>query len=455
VKTVASTPTTTGAARFAIATLGCKVNQYDSAIIESRLGARGMERCEFDEVADVYIVNTCTVTDRADTESLKLARRARRLNPHARVVMTGCLAQANPAVLAGSPAIDAVVGLGRPEDLERAVLGEAADRVMVTNLRKERAPIELGAVALEGRTRAFLKVQEGCDQFCSFCIVPTSRGASRSVEPRRIFDAIDRLAALGFREVILTGVHLGGYGRDLDPPVSLEALLEMVAERSPIGRVRISSLDPEELSDRILEILAASDKFCPHLHLPLQAGTDATLVRMRRRYDVAHFRGRVERVFELMPSAAVGTDLIAGFPGEAGKDFDDYFKFIETLPLAYFHVFPYSVRAGTTAAKLPGKVAPAEIRRRAEILRALGEDKRRRFVERFHGSKLKVLLEERGADGRLKGYSRNYIRVLVEGPDTLGNDEVDVVASHIEGVALAGQVARPQTGSGAGAATAR
>jgi threonylcarbamoyladenosine tRNA methylthiotransferase MtaB len=452
VKTMAVTAATARAPRFAIATLGCKVNQYDSAIIESRLGARGMERCEFDEIADVYIVNTCTVTDRADAESLKLARRARRLNPHARVVMTGCLAQASPAVLAASPAIDAVVGLGRPEDLERAVLGEAADRVMVTNLRKERAPIELGAVALEGRTRAFLKLQEGCDQFCSFCIVPTSRGTSRSVEPRRIFDAIDRLAAEGFREVIMTGVHLGGYGRDLDPPVNLEGLLEMVAERSPIGRVRISSLDPEELSDRILEILAASDRFCPHLHLPLQAGTDATLMRMRRRYDIAHFRNRVERVLELMPSAAVGTDLIAGFPGETVEDFDEYFKFVEKLPLAYFHVFPYSVRAGTTAAKLPGRVAPAEIRRRAEILRALGEDKRRRFVERFHDSKLKVLLEERGADGRLRGYSRNYIRVLVEGPEALGNEEVEVAALRSEGAALVGQLVGLQRRPGAGAA---
>jgi threonylcarbamoyladenosine tRNA methylthiotransferase MtaB len=441
------------AMRFAVATLGCKVNQYDSAMIESRLGARGMERCAFEEVADVYIVNTCTVTDRADAESLKLARRARRLNPRARVIMTGCLAQANPGVLAAAPEIDAVVGLGRAHDLERAAMGDLSGRVMVTNLRKERAAIELGAVALEGRTRAFLKLQEGCDQFCSFCIVPTSRGTSRSVEPRRIFDALERLADSGFREVILTGIHLGGYGRDLDPPVGLDALLEMVAERSPIGRVRISSLDPEELSDRILEIMASSDKVCPHLHLPLQAGTDATLVRMRRRYDLAHFRDRVDRIVEAMPSAAIGTDLIAGFPGETGEDFDDYFKFVEALPLAYFHVFPYSVRAGTTAAKLPGKVAEAEIKRRAAVLRELGERKRRSFVERFRGSKLKVLVEERSEDGRLKGYSRNYIRVLVEGLDTLGNDEVEVVASGVEGAALAAKFAGVQAGPAAGAAT--
>lgn len=437
--------------RFAVATLGCKVNQYDSAMIESRLSARGMERCGFDETADIYIVNTCTVTDRADAESLRLARRARRRNPAARIVMTGCLAQASPGTLAAAPEIDAVIGLGRPADLERAAMGETAERVFVSNLRKERAPIELEAVVLAGHTRAFLKLQEGCDQFCSFCIVPTSRGTSRSVDPRRIFAALDGLAASGFREVILSGVHLGGYGRDLDPPVSLEMLLEMVAERSPIERMRISSLDPEELSDRVIEIISQSEKFCPHLHLPLQAGTDATLSRMRRRYDVAYFRGRIERVLAAMPTAAIGTDLIAGFPGETQRDFDDYIKFVEDSPLAYFHVFPYSIRRGTTAAKLEGRVATSEIRRRAAALRVLGEEKRRRFVERFARSRLKVLLEERGADGILKGYSRNYIRVLVEGPDTLANDEVEVAASRVEGAALVGEVIAPGAAAAAGA----
>ncbi|HKN11058.1 MAG TPA: radical SAM protein, partial [Pseudomonadota bacterium] len=201
--------------RFALATLGCKVNQYDSAILEDRLRARGMERREFDEVADVYVVNTCTVTDRADTESLKLARRARRLNPAARVVMTGCLAQANPAAPAGAREVDQVVGLGRLDELVRAVASGEGAPVMVSNLRKQRAAIELGAVAPSGQTRAFLKLQEGCDQFCSFCIVPLSRGTSRSVEPRRILAALDDLHERGFKEVILSGVHLGAYGQDL------------------------------------------------------------------------------------------------------------------------------------------------------------------------------------------------------------------------------------------------
>lgn len=443
--------------RFAIATLGCKVNHYDSAIIESRLRAQGMERCEFTERADVYVVNTCTVTDRADSESLRYARRARRLNPAARVIMTGCLAQASPGTLARAGEVDAVVGLGRPGDLERAAAGELRERVMVSNLRKDRAHIELGAVALSGRTRAFLKVQEGCDQFCSFCIVPTSRGTSRSVEPRRIIGAIDELHERGFREVTLSGVHLGGYGRDLEPQAELAELLEMIAERSPIRRIRLSSLDPEELSNRIIEVIARSDAFCPHLHLPLQSGEDLTLHRMRRRYDRAYFRDRVERVLDAMPGAAIGTDVIVGFPGETRAQHDSACEFLESLPIAYFHVFPYSVRSGTTAAKLPDRVAAAEITRRAAEVRAIGEAKRAEFARRWCGKRLDVLLEESTKGGMLAGYSRNYIRVLTPGHPELANHEVEVVTSLAKGAQLVGEIVSARRAAdaraGAGSAT--
>ncbi len=425
--------------RFAIATLGCKVNQYDSAMIESRLTGVGLERCEFDETADVYIVNTCTITDRADSESLRLARRARRLNPSSRVVMTGCLAQATPNLLAREPAVDAIIGLGRPDDLENAVLGHSNSRVMVSNLRKEKATIELGAVTLEGHTRAFLKIQEGCNQFCSFCIVPFSRGLSRSVDPRRVIEAIDSLHEQGFKEVVLTGVHLGGYGKDLDPPISLEVLLEMIEERAPIARVRLSSLDPEELSDRIVEIVAESSKFCPHFHLPLQAGEDQTLLRMRRRYSVAGFRERVERILTLMPNAAIGTDLIAGFPGESSQDFESYFRFVKSLPLAYFHVFPYSRRAGTTAAKMDRQVEAREIKSRAARLRNLDVLKRQKFAAHFAGTRALVLLEESVENG-LRGYTRNYLRVLTLGTPSLINQEVEVEISLGEGAELVGQI---------------
>ena len=346
------------AMRFAIATLGCKVNQYDSAIIESRLRARGMERGEFNEQADVYIVNTCTITDRADAESLRIARRARRLNPHARVIMTGCLAQASPDVLAKAAEVDAVVGLGRLDDLERAAASGAVERVMVSNLRKESAAIELGAVTLDGHTRAFLKLQEGCDQFCTFCIVPFSRGTSRSVEPRRVIEALDELHARGFKEVILSGVHLGGYGKDLEPPVELAGLLEMIAERCPLERVRISSLDPEELSDRIIDIISRSEKFCPHLHLPLQAGEDETLSRMRRRYDARLFsrsrRARPARVARRGDRHRSDRRL----SGRDGARISSPTLISSNRCRSrIFMCFRIRCRAGTTAAKLTGRVA--------------------------------------------------------------------------------------------------
>jgi threonylcarbamoyladenosine tRNA methylthiotransferase MtaB len=223
------------------------------------------------------------------------------------------------------------------------------------------------------------------------------------------------------------------------PSIALEELLEMIAERSPIGRIRISSLDPEELSDRIVSIVAQSNKFCPHFHLPLQAGEDDVLARMRRRYTTAHYRERVERIVEAIPDVAIGTDLIVGFPGESSLQFDQCFKFVEGLPLAYFHVFPYSVRAGTTAAKLGGKVASSEIKRRAAAMRDLGEHKRVEFAHRMLGTRLRVLLEER-SEGRLTGYSRNYVRVITDGPEELTNFEVEVEASFVQGAAVVGQI---------------
>jgi threonylcarbamoyladenosine tRNA methylthiotransferase MtaB len=277
---------------------------------------------------------------------------------------------------------------------------------------------------------------------------------SRSVEPRRIVQAFDELYRRGFKEVTLTGVHLGGYGRDLQPKVALEDLLEMLAERAPIGRIRLSSLDPEELSDRIIAIVAGSDRFCPHFHLPLQAGEDEVLARMRRRYDRAHYRERVERILDAMPDAAIGTDVIVGFPGESVQQFNSSLEFVASLPLAYLHVFPYSVRTGTSAAKLPGRVASGEITRRAELMRELGARKRNEFASRFCGSILKVLLEEKRTDGMLGGYSRNYLRVLTAGPPSLTNQEVEVKTSLGEGGQLVGEInsagpdARPRAAAG-------
>ncbi len=432
--------------RVAVATLGCKVNQYDSAAIETRLRSEGCTIVSFEPGADVYIVNSCTVTDRAEAESRQLVRRARRFNPAARVIMTGCFVQVNPQG-AAIPEVDHVVGLNRLQDVVRGVRGElaaAGQRIVADDLRAARQVKTLGAETFTGQTRAFLKIQEGCDLFCTFCIVPFARGRSRSVAPRQVLDQLQMLAARGFREVVLTGVHLGGYGLDLDPALDLCALLEMIAEQPPVPRIRLSSIDPPEVTPRLLELMADSAALCPHLHIPVQAGEDQVLQRMRRKYDTRLLRDVGAEIRARLPDAAIGTDVIAGFPGETDAQFEATLHLLDELPLTYFHVFPYSRRSGTTAAKLPSHLPPASIKRRAQRLRQLGDRKRVDFARGFVGRDLAVLVEQTVApDGWLTGYTRNYQRVEFRGPPELANREVLVRITGADGAQLAGEHAGP------------
>lgn len=429
--------------RVAVTTLGCKVNQYDSATIESRLRDAGCEVVTFAPGADVYIVNSCTVTDRADAESRQLARRARRFNASARVIMTGCFAQVSPH-RAAIPEVDHVVGLNRLPDLIRAVRGEltaAAERVLVDDLRMARRVRTLGAETFTGQTRAFLKIQEGCDLFCTFCIVPMARGRSRSVPPRQVWSQLEMLAQRGFQEVVLTGVHLGGYGHDLTPAIDLCDLLEMLVAQPPVPRLRLSSIDPPEVTPRLLRLMACSPVLCPHLHIPMQAGHDDVLRRMRRKYDVSFMRALGHEIRATLPDAALGTDLIAGFPGETDAQFEATRELLDELPLTYFHVFPYSQRSGTTAAKLADQLEPGCIKRRAERLRTLGARKRAAFASRFVGATMSVLVEGTPArtPGRVQGYSRNYQRVELCGVPDLANHEVLVEIAAAHGATLLGQ----------------
>ncbi len=404
--------------RVAIRSLGCKVNAYDAATIADRLAAAGCTIVAPDAPADVVVVNACTVTDAADADSRRLARRGRRENGAAKVVVTGCGAQTRPAALAAEPAVGHVVGIGRLDALVAAVLG-AAPRVVVGDARRETSISTFGARTFPGQTRAFLKIQEGCDLFCTFCIVPMARGRSRSLPPRTVIAELEALAAAGFQEVVLTGVHLGGYGEDLTPRVDLAWLVEALAERGLVPRLRLSSIDPHEVSERLVRLLAGAPTLCPHLHVPLQAADDGVLRRMRRRYDVALAAERLAMIRELLPDAAIGTDLIAGFPGEDDAAFERTLAFLDASPVTYAHVFPYSVRTGTTAAKLDGRVAPAVVAARARRLRALAERKRAAFAARFDGTAAEVLVETTRdrASGALRGYTRNYLRARLDGPD--------------------------------------
>ena len=432
--------------RIAITTLGCKINQYDSAVIQARLGSEQHSFVPFDESADFYIINTCTVTDRADWEARQLVRRARRLSPGARVLVTGCYAQVSPQEVARVPGVDFVVGLNRLDDLLRFVNQPARPdegKISVGDMRRERGNPVLGATGLPGHTRAFLKIQEGCNYSCTYCIIPTARGLSRSVPPEEVLSQVRSLAEAGFVEIVLTGIHLGGYGHDLKPKIDLTSLLEKIIESRLIPRLRLSSLDPREVPDRLLNFLAQSDVLCPHLHVCVQAGEDRILKQMRRNYDTAYYQELMARAREALPDAALGSDIIVGFPGETEDDFQRSMEFFDSLPLTYFHVFPYSVRTGTAAATLPGQV-PREVKKeRARRVRELGTKKKREFYSGFIGRRVPVLVEQAvdGASGAYKGYSRNYLPVLVHAEKSQINCEVEVSIEGLESGWLRGRVA--------------
>ena len=339
--------------RIAITTLGCKINQYDSAVIQSRLEEKH-SFVPFGELADCYLINTCTVTDRADWEARQLVRRAKRLNPAAKVLVTGCYAQVNSQEVAEVPGVDYVVGLNRLDDLLHFVEStpESSAKIAVSDVKRERGVPVLGTRALPGHTRAFLKIQEGCNYSCTYCIIPTARGLSRSVPPGEVMEQVCQLADAGYKEIVLTGIHLGGYGHDLNPKVDLTALVEMIADSGLVSRLRLSSLDPREVPDRLVDLIAASDIVCPHLHICAQAGDDEILKQMRRNYDTNYYRDLLARVRERLPEAALGSDIIVGFPGESDAQFDGSLEYFESLPLTYFHVFPYSSRRGTVGSQL-------------------------------------------------------------------------------------------------------
>jgi threonylcarbamoyladenosine tRNA methylthiotransferase MtaB len=415
--------------RIAITTLGCKINQYDSAVIQSRLEEKH-SFVPFDELADCYLINTCTVTDRADWEARQLVRRAKRRNPAAKVLVTGCYAQVNSQEVAEVPGVDYVVGLNRLDDLLRFIENapEGSPKVAVSDVKRERGVPVLGTRALPGHTRAFLKIQEGCNYSCTYCIIPTARGLSRSVAPREVMEQVRQLADAGYREIVLTGIHLGGYGHDLNPKIDLTALAEMIADSGRISRLRLSSLDPREVPARLLDLITDSKIICPHLHVCAQAGDDEILKRMRRNYDKAYYRDLLQGVRDRLPEAALGSDIIVGFPGETDAQFESSLEYFASLPLTYFHVFPYSTRRGTGAAALANHIGGAVKKARARRMRELGAQKKMAFCASFIGRRVSVLVEEKidGSSGLRRGFSRNYLPVNVRGSSDCSNREVSV-----------------------------
>jgi threonylcarbamoyladenosine tRNA methylthiotransferase MtaB len=410
----------------AFSTLGCRLNQVDTHQMQTLLEARGFRTVAVEAQPDVVVVNTCTVTARAELSDRQAIRRAGRLSPRARIVVAGCWAQTSPSAVAALGGVDLVVGNG-----DKPRLPELLGDLLGTPRRPPR--IEVGDVAtarlepvaprphLNGRARAFLKVQDGCRHRCAFCIVPLARGASRSLPPEVVEEQVRRLAEAGHPEIVLTGVDLGGYGADLRPRASLAALLGRLAPAPGLRWLRLSSLLPSYLTDELLEILTTSPVIAPHAHVPLQSGSDRVLRLMRRPYTIATYRRVVERLAATVPRLGLGADVIVGFPGETDADFAATLGLIEALPFSYLHVFPYSERPGTAAASRAGRVDTGTIAARARRLREAGAAAGARFRASLVGRTEDVLvLETRDrASGDLTGLTGNYVEVTFAGPDRL------------------------------------
>ena len=431
--------------KVAVTTLGCKVNQYESAALCEALEAKGCRIVPFGEAADCCIISTCTVTSRADFQSRQLIRRAHRSNPGAAVIVTGCYAQTSPEGIAGLPGVAAVVGNEEKSTIPALLpsIGHGGCRILVSDIRQAGGFSPFFAKHFAGHTRAFLKIQDGCDAFCSYCIVPYARGPARSLPEAEVKRQIVALGRNGYREIVLTGIHLGAYGQDLNPQTDLLCLLKWVEIERPVERLRLSSLEPTEVTDELIALMAGAKVLCPHLHIPLQSGDDSILRLMDRHYDRAFFRDRMAKIRAALPDAAIGIDVLTGFPGEGEDEFGNTLRFIDEIPATYLHVFPYSNRPGTPASGLTGQVRHEEKKRRAALLRQLGKQKHRAFIGRFVGRHLSVLVEgdgEGGSGGR-RGFTENYLPVsITDGNGRCDNRIVRVLADSSDGRRLLGRI---------------
>ncbi|MGQ7278120.1 tRNA (N(6)-L-threonylcarbamoyladenosine(37)-C(2))-methylthiotransferase MtaB [Brevibacillus thermoruber] len=407
-------------------TLGCKVNSYETEAIWQLFKANGYERVDFEQDgADVYVINTCTVTNTGDKKSRQVIRRAIRRNPDAIVAVTGCYAQTSPGEIAQIPGVDIIVGTqGREKLIEyvEQIRRERQPINAVTNIMKAREFEELEVPSFTDRTRASLKIQEGCNNFCTFCIIPWARGLMRSRKPESVLEQARKLVDAGYLEIVLTGIHTGGYGEDLEN-YNLAKLLVDLHQVEGLKRIRISSIEASQITDEVIDVINNSDRVCRHLHVPLQAGDDEVLKRMRRKYTTAEFYEKMVKVREALPGVALTTDVIVGFPGETEEQFQNTYDFIKKVGFAELHVFPYSMRTGTPAARMPDQIPEDVKHERVARLLELNQQLTLAYAQQFVGDVLEVIPErpykEDPSSGMLMGYSDNYLNVVFPGDESM------------------------------------
>lgn len=408
---------------IAFHTLGCKVNHYETEAIWQLFKNQGYERKDFEKTADVYVINTCTVTNTGDKKSRQVIRRAIRKNPEAVICVTGCYAQTSPAEVLAIPGVDIVVGtqerakmIGYVEEFQK----EREPINGVSNIMKARVFEELDVPSFTDRTRASLKIQEGCNNFCTFCIIPWSRGLLRSRQPEAVMEQAQQLVDAGYKEIVLTGIHTAGYGEDMKDYNFAQLLRDLEANVKGLKRLRISSIEASQITDEVVDVIDKSHVIARHLHIPLQSGSDGILKRMRRKYTTAFFAEKIAELRKALPDFALTSDVIVGFPGETEEEFQETYDFISRLRFSELHVFPYSQRTGTPAAKMPDQV-PEEIKHdRVSRLIALSDRLSKEYAERYQDEVLEVIPEEPlnhdEPDGYYVGFTDNYLKVKFQYP---------------------------------------
>jgi threonylcarbamoyladenosine tRNA methylthiotransferase MtaB len=462
---------------FYITTLGCKVNQYESDGIASQLMAHGWTATHQCEEAEICIINTCAVTARATRQSRQETRSIIRSNPRAKIIVTGCHAQTAAHEIRKIKEVDHVIGHKDKFNIAKELLAsfssddpalgsQVTDIDSSGNTNAAFTPLPMAKKSLENlkdpssnachdtefqsfppavtgdNTRAYLKIQDGCNAFCTYCIVPYARGRSRSMPSKEILSHLLALDRAGYVEAIITGIHTGAYGLDFQEKTSLASLLRQISKEKPIHRIRLSSVEPKEFTDEIIDLMANNAIFCDHFHIPLQSGDDDILSRMKRPYDTALFASLVMKIRKRMPFAAIGVDILQGFPGETETAFKNTLNLIQSLPITHLHVFPFSPREGTPAFNYPDKVPREIIRERCRIMRALGEQKTREFETANMGRTLEAVIQEQrdATTGKLKAVTSNYLTIQVDGPDDLKKNVVSVQLDRVEKNLLMGHI---------------
>lgn len=412
-------------------TLGCKLNFSETSTIGRQLTEAGMRKVDFQDGADIYVINTCSVTDNADKKCKKIVKEALRQNPNAYVAIIGCYAQLKPHEIASIPGVDVVLGAAEKFNLTNYIENTA---------KKEKAEIREGKIkevidyhssySIGDRTRSFLKVQDGCDYFCTFCTIPLARGSSRSDSIENVIKQAKEIVESGIKEIVLTGVNTGDFG--VQTGETFFDLLKALENVEGLQRIRISSIEPNLLTDEIIEFAAASEKIVPHFHIPLQSGSDKILKMMRRKYVTDLYTSRVNKIKSLIPDCCIGVDVIIGFPGETHEDFLETYTYLNELDISYLHVFTYSERENTTAFKMPGKVSMKERNERSKMLHILSDKKRRYFYEQHLGKTYPVLWEAENDDDMMYGFTSNYIKVKTPYEPILVNEIVNVTLGEID-----------------------